>query len=382
MKQTSYDESELDPMKIPFNKDLPTVLFITRDKGGCGFYRCHQPAVFLRRMQLFNTIVDYQNTTPEHILMSDIVVFQSCGTPKAMEAMQFAKANGKPVVLEIDDFVHFVSPHNTAGYGSWNPATLFIHRFDQMARSADAMTVSTPQLAREYFVFNENIYVLPNFLNKDKWDLPLSKKMDGITRIGWAGGNAHRDDLAMISPVIKKIIREYNGKVKFETMGMMKGELGDTFSGLDDFNAVCPKCNYQGENMTRMGENLDNYPLVLASYGWDIALAPIINGSFNCAKSDIKLKEYSALGIPAAASRVTPYIEAEKDGCNVLLAETFEEWYNNIKRLIDQEGWRREVSQNNKKWIEKYWINDRVRDYAEVYKQIIDKYNKNKPKNV
>ena len=382
MKQISYDDSDLDPIKIPFNKNLKTILFITRDKGGCGFYRCWQPAVFLRRMGLFNTIVDFKNTTPEHILMADLVVFQEAGTPQSMEAMNFAKANGIATMVEIDDFVHFVSPHNLAGYNSWNPATLFIHRFDQMCRAANAMTVSTPQLAREYFVFNNNIYVLPNYLNKEKWDTPLNKKVDGIIRIGWAGGNAHADDLRMIAPVIKKIIREHKNTVKFETMGMMKQEIGNSFDGLEEFNAVCPKCSYQGDNITRMGENLDNYPLVLASYGWDIALAPIINTSFNSAKSDIKLKEYSALGIPAVASRVTPYIEAEKSGCKVLLAETFEEWYNNINELIRDEELRRTMAKNNKEWISNYWINEKCRDYGEVYNQVIEKFNQNKPKKV
>lgn len=377
MPTNSFDNSVLDPMKTPIDPNLKTVLFVTRDTGGCGFYRCWQPAVFLRRMKAFNCIVDFKDTTEERIKMADLVVFQECGTPRAMELMAMAKRLGKPVILEIDDFVHMVSPNNVSGYGSWNPATLFIHRFNQMAIAADAMTVSTPQLAREYFVFNPNIYVLPNYLDKDKWDIPLSKKIDGIIRIGWAGGNAHRDDLAMISPVIKKIIRDNPGKVKFETMGMAKQELGGIFSGLDDFDHVCPKCNYQGENITRMGENLDNYPLVLASYGWDIALAPIINTSFNCAKSDIKLKEYAALGMPMVASAVTPYIEAESKGLEVILARTFEEWYNNIDTLIKDEGQRRLIAQHNKKWIENYWINDRCADYAEVYNQVINKHEAN-----
>lgn len=377
MEQATFKTDQLDPLKAQFDKNLFTILYVTRDSGGCGFYRCFQPAVYLRRMKLFNTIVDFKNTTPEHINQADLIVFQEAGTPQALEAMSFAKSIGKPVVLEIDDFVHFVSPHNTAGYGSWNPSTLFIHRFDQMCRHADAMTVSTPQLAREYFVFNPNIYVLPNFLDKDKWDQPLTKKNDGIIRIGWAGGNAHGDDLKMISKVIEKIVRDYKGKVKFETMGMMKPELGGTFNGLEEYNHVCPKCDYQGEYVLRSGEHLENYPIVLASYGWDIALAPIVNGSFNSAKSDLKLKEYSALGIPTVASRVTPYIEAQKNGCDVLLAETFKEWYNNIDELIKNTEKRKKMADNNRQWMENYWIQERIKDYAETYKQIIEKNNKN-----
>ena len=365
-----------NPEDIKFNKELPTALFVVRDKGGCGYYRCYQPASFLRTRGLMNTIVDFKETTPEHIMQADIIIFQETGSTKSIEAMNFAKENNKPIVIELDDEIRTISPHNEGGYGAWNPGTLFIHRFIQQAIGADAMIVSTPQLAREFFVYNKNIYVLPNFLNEGKWTNNLVKKQDGYFRIGWAGGNAHLDDLKMISKVIEKIVKEYDGKVKFETMGMVKSELGNTFSALEEFHETCPKCNYQGESVTWTGESLENYPLVLASHGWDLAVAPIINTSFNSAKSDLKLKEYSATGYPIVASAVTPYIEAKELGCDVLLAKTFDEWYNNIKELIDNPERRSEMVKHNKEWMSKNWIADNITMYYDAFIQIIDKHNK------
>lgn len=367
---------EIKAEDVKFNNGLPTALFIVRDKGGCGYYRCYQPASFLRTRGLMNTIVDFKETTPEHILKADIIIFQETGSPKSIEAMNFAKQNNKPIVIELDDEIRTVSPHNLGGYGAWNPGTLFIHRFLQQATAADAMIVSTPQLAREYFPYNKNIFVLPNFLNESKWTNNQIKKQDGYFRIGWAGGNAHLDDLKMISKVIEKIVKEYQGKVKFETMGMIKAELGETFSGLEEFHETCPKCGYQGESVTWTGESLENYPLVLASHGWDLALAPIVNTSFNSAKSDLKLKEYSATGYPVVASEVTPYIEAKELGCDVLLAKTFDEWYNHIKTLIDNPERRAEMVKHNKEWVSKNWIADNITLYYDAFMQIIDKHNK------
>jgi len=364
-------QPKVNPATIPFNPELKTVLFVVRDQGGCGFYRCQQPATYLRLRGLMNTIVDLNTTTPEHILQADIVVLQESGSTVSLEAMNFAMQNNKPVVIEIDDFLHKVSPHNIGGYGAWNPATLFLHRFVAQISRANAMTVSTNQLAREYFPYNSNIFVLPNFLNEGLWSLQQTKKNDGIIRIGWAGGNAHMDDLKMISKVIEKIVREYKGKVKFETMGMIKPELQGIFDNLEEFHEICPKCNYQGESVTWMGESLDNYPVVLASHGWDIALAPVINESFGNCKSDVKLKEYSAIGCPIVASRVVPYEEAKKDGCQVLLAETFDEWYNNIKELIEKPEIREEMRKHNRQWVSGKWIGDNIKLYAEAYQQII-----------
>lgn len=363
---------EKDPKKIEFNKGLKTVLYVLRDDGGCGFYRGYQPASFLRRAGLMNTIVDLKTTTPEHILQADVVVFQESGTPAAMESFNFAKAKGKPVIVELDDYLNGVSPHNP-GYASWNPSTLYLFRATEMMVKADAMTVSTPQLAREYFPFNPNIYIVPNFLDKDKWDNLQTKKKDGYLRIGWAGGNAHIDDLKLISKAIEKVIHNYKDKVKFETMGMIKRELQGAFK-LEEFDHICPKCNYQGDSVVYSGETLDNYPIVLASHGWDIAVAPIVNTAFNSAKSDLKLKEYSATGYPVIASAVTPYIEAKKDGCNVLLAENFEEWYNNIIDLIENPEKRDKIVDDNKQWVSKYWIQDNIGLFHEIYTQVINNH--------
>lgn len=357
------------------NTELKTVLYVTRDKGGCGFYRCSQPASFLKSRGLMNTIIDHKIAKEKHILEADIIVFQESGSTVSVEAMNFAIKNKKPVVIEIDDFLHKVSPHNVSGYGAWNPGTLYLHRFVQQLYKASAITVSTPQLARELFPYNENIFVIPNFLNEDKWDQKQIKKQDGIIRIGWAGGNAHKDDLLMISKVIEKIIRDHKGKVKFETMGMVKKELQGVFDNLEEFHDVCPKCSYQGESITWMGENLDNYPIVLAAHGWDIAVAPVINESFGNCKSDLKLKEYSAIGYPMVASDVVPYREAREDGCNALLAKDFKSWYNSINELIKDSGMRDHMRKVNKEWVSKKWIGDNIKIYSDVYHQIIEKHN-------
>jgi len=322
-----------------------------------------------------NTITDVQTTTPEHVMMADLVVIQSPGSPELMEAMNFARHHKKPVIVEIDDFVHSVSPNNP-GYAAWNPATLFLHRFVTGFIKANACTVSTPQLAREYFPLNNKIFVLPNYLDKNKWDLSQTKTNDGIIRIGWAGGNAHTDDLKMIAPVIERIAKEYKNKVKFETMGLTHKELKDTFK-LAQFADICPNCDYQGEYRGFMGESLDNYPQMLASHGWDIAIAPVVDTAFNNAKSDLKLKEYSAVGFPIVASKVTPYEEAKESGCDVLLAKDHNDWYNSIKTLIENAEKRREMATNNKEWVSKYWIDDNITKYQEIYLDVIKSYNPN-----
>ncbi len=350
------------------------ILFVQRDDGGCGFYRCQQPATFLSRAGLANAISVMKTPTPEQLLAADLVIMQEMGTIEASNMVKFLEENKKPFMVEFDDFVHHISPHNTAGFVAWNPATLFVYRAMELMRKAAGAIVSTNQLAREYFPYNHFVYVLPNYLDKQRWDVPIAKKQDGKIRIGWCGGNAHADDLYMVSKVIERLVKEYDGKVVFETMGMLRQELAGVFPMQATSNDRCPSCDFEGTLHHFPGEEYSNFPIVLASHGWDIAIAPVIDNAFGNCKSDLKIKEYSALGMPVVASNVRPYRDAKRNGAPIVLAETYDEWYTALKTLIDDASKRDEMSRKAKEWAEGNWIQDRIFELFEAYKDTIRRY--------
>jgi glycosyltransferase involved in cell wall biosynthesis len=350
-------------------KKFPKILFVARDDGGCGYFRCLQPAKFLKRAGLADAEYILRDPTLEQLLSADLVIMQHMGTMEAANIANFCIEHKIPYMAEFDDFVHHVSPHNQSGYLAWNPSTLFVARAMDMTRRAFGITVSTPQLAKEYFPYNPTIYVVPNYLDKELWDQPILKKNDGKIRIGWMGGNAHADDLKMISKVIEKIVKEFKGKVVFETIGMTKQELHGVFP-MQEFDGECPSCKYEGVLHHYPGEDLQNYPMILASKGWDIGLAPVIGNAFGNSKSDLKIKEYAAAGIPIVASPIPPYVEAS-NYAQIRFATTFEEWYNCIKDLILHPDKRDVMVRHNKEWAEKNWIQDNVSKIFEVYSQVL-----------
>lgn len=355
----------------------PRILYIQRDDGGCGFFRCQQPANFIQRMGLAETKSILRKPTPEEILWADLVIMQEIGSTDAVGIANFMVENKVPFIAEIDDFLHHISPHNLGGYGAWNPGTLFLSRAMQVVGKATAVTVSTNQLAREYFPYNRNIYVVPNYLDQEKWDNPITRRNDGKIRIGWMGGNAHADDLKMVSGVIERIVKEGKGKVLFETMGMTRRELtevgeGAIFKNLKKMNDTCPSCNYEGDLKHYPGEAQGEYPGVLATKGWDIAIAPVINNAFGNCKSDLKVKEYAAAGYPTIASAVVPYKEAAENGAQLILAEGFDSWYNNLKDLIKNPEKRDAMTKANREWIQKHWIQENAQNIFEAYRQVME----------
>lgn len=350
--------------------EIPKILFVARDDGGCGYFRCVQPAKFLTRAGLANAKSVLQNPTPEELLEADLVVMQYMGDMGASNIAGFCAQNNIPFMTEFDDFVHHVSPHNDGGYPAWNPSTLHTHRSMEMTKRAFGVTVSTPQLAKEYFPYNPMMYIVPNYLDRDLWTNPLIRKLDGKIRIGWAGGNAHADDLKMVSGVITKLVKEFKGKVIFETLGMTAHELHDVFP-LREFPEQCPSCGYEGNIHHWPGESLQNYPMTLASKGWDLAIAPVIGNSFGQAKSALKVMEYAAAGIPMVVSPIPSYREAEKGNAQIRFAETFEEWYDELKDLIQNPEKREAIARHNKEWAEGNWIQDHIKEIFEVYAQQI-----------
>lgn len=353
----------------------PKILYVVRDNGGCGFYRCLQPVKFLNRAGFAKATTVLRSPSPEQLLDADLVVMQEMGSMEAGNIANFLIENKKPFIAEVDDFLHHISPRNLGGFSAWNPGTLYTHRAMEFIRKANALIVSTPQLAREYFPYNENVYVMPNYLDKDVWDIPISRRADGKIRIGWCGGNAHADDLKMVAPVIEKITKEHDGKVIFETMGMLEQELSGVFNGRPSTENPCPSCRHEGTLHHFMGETQENFPGVLASRGWDVAIAPVINNAFGNCKSDLKVKEYAALGYPVVASLVTPYREAQNlHGAPLYLAESFHDWYVNLKLLIDDEELRRNTAKNMKEWAEKNWIQDRIPEIFEIHKDVLMRY--------
>lgn len=354
-------------------KTIPKILYVARDDGGCGFYRCVQPAKFLKRMGLAETEVVLNKPTEKQLMESDLVIMQEMGSANASNIARFCIEHKIAYMTEFDDFIQHVSPRNVWGYQAWNPSTLYAHRAMEMSRAAFAIQVSTNWLAREYYPYNPTIFVIPNFLDKERWAIPTSKKQDGKIRIGWMGGNAHADDLHMVSKVIEKLVKESKGKIVFETLGMVRSELAGVFPMPDSKPDSCPSCGFEGQLHHFPGESLDDYPAALASKGWDIAIAPVISNAFGNAKSDIKIKEYAAVGMPIVASPVAPYVEAKKNGAQLILADTFDEWYNGLRELIRSPKKREEMARSNREWIEKNWIQENAQNIFEVYRQIISK---------
>ena len=77
---------------------------------------------------------------------------------------------------------------------------------------------------------------------------------------------------------------------------------------------------------------------------FDINLAPLEVGNPFCeAKSELKYFEAALVGVPTVASPTVPFAEAIKHEITGFLASSPEEWYESLKRLVNDPELRRQM---------------------------------------
>lgn len=204
----------------------------------------------------------------------------------------------------------------------------------------DGILVTTPFLQKRLASYAKPIYVLQNSLD-DRLLMPvksLSNRTGRPLKIGYMGTFTHQSDIALILPALQAVARRHP-EARFEFIGGMSG------SDADDMVSGLP--------VTRISPSLgqDSYPMFMlwftSRFHWDIALAPLEDNSFNQAKSDIKLLDYSAIGAAGIFSNVEAYQTSVTHGKNGLIVENnSENWEGALETLISQEDLRAEIAGN------------------------------------
>ena len=371
--------------EIIHSPDRLRILMIPMDNKGCGFYRMMVPANEIKRQDLADIQVNF-GWNWQMVEWSHIIIIQRHSDPAAFEAIDQAHSLGKKIVYEIDDFLQAISPLNPA-FNFWSPMGPHLGRALRLMQKCDAMQVSTPRLRNEYGLWNPVIEVMPNYLDKTIWDTPAwtaihwdnyyKKKNDGIIRIIWSGAGSHYNDLQLIEEVITKICQKYPN-VHFCLMGYF-GESNqgkNLFQDIPSNTSICPHCKEAGQLEKIPGIDLLYYPSKLKECAADIAVAPLIETGFNQGKSDLKIKEYSALSIPVIASRMTPYKESVQEGYTGFLASTGKEWFDALELLIKNEELRKRLGKNNHQWYEQNTIDKHIREWLQFYYRVVSFKNK------
>lgn len=199
-----------------------------------------------------------------------------------------------------------------------------------MVRLADVVTTPSRTLAEHYREWGaEHTEVVENFLPADyAVGAPVSAS-SGVT-IGWTAAGEHRFDLLHLG--LREILLELLDA---------RPELRVASIGID---LGLPRDRYR------------HYPILqypdLARHvaTFDVGIAPIADVAFNRARSNVKVKEYAAVGVPWLASPIGPYAGLGSRQGGELVPD--DQWRAALDRLVGNARLRRRLSARGRKWAE------------------------------
>lgn len=308
------------------------VLGLQLDEWACGHFRCRDPINTLRELGHHTYVVrsgrDNFDVSSLKVAPYTHIIAQRQVNPLVLGYMlKCREAYGTKLLWEADDNLHRVHPTSHA-YEVFKPGGDVLKSIDQFIRHVDGLIVTTKDLAGQYSHLHNRIYVLPNFVDfhvRD-WETPVPRdpRLEGKIVVGWAGGSTHQEDDEPLRGVLNRILRDYADVVcalcshpKIVEMFISRMELPVTkVVALDPVS-------------------FQEYPKIPAQF--DIGLAPLRNTTFNRAKSDLKLKEYGARGVPYVATDIANYrrFHQETYGVGGYIAANPAQWDEAIRMLIE-----------------------------------------------
>jgi hypothetical protein len=369
-----YSYVELKPVKIPApapvempEAGLPRSINYYADYGGCGNWRMIWPEFCLNSYNkaiitgLTSMVLDlrfYQNIKS--------IRMQRQATPAQaafIGELKKAQSNfGYRLIYEVDDIVFRDDiPDYNRCKDAFTDQTIVDNILKIMA-TMDEITV-TCQYMKEYYINktgNKNITVIPNyapkfwldrFYHKERIE-KLYDKNKKRPRILYAGSGTHIDTTNRTGMkddfhhVVDEIIKARK-KFKFVWKGCYP-------------LAVKPFID-NGEMEFINWSALLDLPKALYDAGCNATFAPLVDNVFNKSKSNIKMVESGALGLPGTYQNLCTYEEAEfkfDDGRDLI---------SQLEHITSDVGRYMKYSERAREFTDKLWLEDHLDEYQALY---------------
>jgi len=275
-----------------------------------------------------------------------------------------ARKYGRKMVMDFDDDLWSILPDNTA-YQVYKKGSEGVKVITAIANEVDYVTCTNFYLknaiAHHTFKRHEFIEIFPNYIDFDLYKYrPRFKDTNQIQLVHF-GSSSHFNSLQSeeFNRGIDKILKEYPNVV-FKTVG-----------------AFIPKYKLRwGARYAHAFGDTDVYKWIKGRFPdvmreTDILVAPLTDNVYNRCKSSIKFIEASSAKKPGVWQDIRQYREVVEGGKNGLLARTAQDWYEAIKKLIDDKELRREMGKNAFKTVERGWqMKDHLDEYGQFFKKV------------
>lgn len=264
---------------------------------------------------------------------ADVVIFQRTSDMFSKSVFDYAKSTGKKIGYDVDDLVF--GDNAIAAYKQYG----LNDAINAQMRQADFITVSTEALAHEaerVRFGRGNIFKIRNRLQLDelaKINGKTRKRKNKGIRIGWAGGQQHKDKLIESKEVVHRLYDRYGDNVTF----VLKGFEPDSEAFMEisgAFQEGGRNVQIEPHGYTPVRDWTDYYK-DLKALDLDIFFAPARKDAEHYGKSELKYLEAAYLGIPIVTPKIGEHELVIQHGVNGMLADV-KDMNNSMFACLDE----------------------------------------------
>lgn len=350
------------------------VLFLTGMDGAPLRYRAWNFVERLREAGVESSVLYHSDVRAREASRHAelIVLYRAPFSAMVANVVRDARRRGVPVLFSSDDFV-FTPEDLAAAPALEHPDPQIVEGYRQSVEgharclaAADGFLGSTPELASAAAERGLPVYCLPNGLSRDTIALSerarvraASAERNGSVRLGFASGtDTHDADLAMVAPALARTLRQFP-----ETTLVLGGPVA-----LPD-------------ELAPFAEQIERWPFVawnelperLATL--DVNLAPLDTARpFNLGKSEVKLIEAAAVGVPTLASNAPAFVRASREGQTAMLCASETEWSIALGRLVTDPALRLSLGLAAMRDVRSRYDGDaQVDEFVDVLGEVFDR---------
>lgn len=289
---------------------MSRIVYWSADDTACGFYRCQVPAVGLRQLGhevTVSTVLDA--AVPNY---ADVIIGQRIGEPmpsRVWRALARVEGRGYRLVYELDDDVFSLvhEQHNPAAV-EWRSRLANVVLNLQCADVVTVTNVALAEAVHHHSNTSAEIHIVPNAVPDEIADVAAvaeARRQGAVSAntLGWSGSNTHDGDWA--EDGAHREVMSWLGRSASTAWPWRLATFGRPPTTLTKAYERRPAALW--DSMDGNSDVFGYYELLARTF--DLGLAPLARTPFNRSKSDLRLLELSALGIPWIATNYGPYAE-------------------------------------------------------------------------
>jgi GT2 family glycosyltransferase/glycosyltransferase involved in cell wall biosynthesis len=334
----SKSVSNLLDLRSP--KHLTVLMLPDRLRDGgispCGYIRLVQPLTHIAASNR-QVLLHEADLTKAFQRVADVLICQRHAVSSielADKLISHCRVNGMRLVYDLDDDLIADAPEHPENEILRTKEPIVV----RLVLAADLVCVSTDELGKRLSSIRPDLIIIPNYLDERLWTSCGGRKRedgDETIRLLYMGTVTHDLDYEFLEGVVQRLQEKYYRRSCFEIIGITSRET--LHSGIRRINPP-PSATA-------------SYPAfvswISSQFRWDIGVAPLIETRFSGAKSNIKLVDYAALGLPVVASDIPPYRNSLGDGVR-LVPNDERAWVDAISLLIEDKDLRYRMGRQNR----------------------------------